>query len=156
MRRLSIPSFLDCSRSYRSMLGPTCKEIWRLLSPWPSVWRYIRVETGPRRQPKDPKSSKIRKREMWRKSRGACLGGPSRWSKSLKNSSQRRSRVARAQVERRPRGEDEGKCSATSVGATTSCEIASGRQLKKNFIPPWEKISLAPFAHTDGSPGWNP
>ena len=52
-----------------------------MLSPWPSVWRYIGVETGPRRQPKDPKSSKIRKREMWRRSRGARLGdrpgGPS-------------------------------------------------------------------------------
>ena len=47
-----------------------------------SVWRFIVVETGPRRQAKDPKSLKTRKREMWRRSRGARLGGPSRWSRS--------------------------------------------------------------------------
>ena len=31
---------------------------------------------------KAPQSLKTRKREMWHRSRGARLGGPSRWSKS--------------------------------------------------------------------------
>ena len=151
-----MPSFLDSSRICRSTLEPTCKEIWRLPSPWPSVWRCIVVEMGPRLQAKDPKSSKTRKREMWHRSRGARLGGPSRWSKLGKNNSQRRARAARAQVERRPREEDERKCNATIVVATTSCGIVmSGKKLKRNFVPPWEKTSPAPFAHTDGSLGWN-
>ena len=47
-----------------------------------SVSRFIVVEMGPRHQAKDPKSLKIRKSEMWRRSRGARLGGPSRWSRS--------------------------------------------------------------------------
>ena len=69
-----MPSFLDCSHTCRSTSGPTCKEIWRLPSPWPNVWRFIVVETGPRHQAKDPKSLKTRKREMWRRPRGAHLG----------------------------------------------------------------------------------
>ena len=53
----------------------------------------------------------------------------------------------RAQVEKRPRGEDGGKCSATIVVATTSCGIArSGRKLRRNFVLPREKSSPAPFS----------
>ena len=49
-----------------------------------------------------------------------------------------------------------GNRSATIVVVTTSCGIArSGWKLKRNFVPPWEKTSPAPFAHMDGSPGWN-
>ena len=60
-------------------------------------------------------------------------------------------------MEKRPRGEDEGKCNATIVVATTSCGIArSGRKLRRNFVLPREKSSPAPFTHTDGSSGWNP
>ena len=45
---------------------------------------------------------------------------------------------------------------ATIVVATISCGIArNGKKLKKSFAPPREKISPAPFAHTNGSPGWN-
>ena len=55
------------------------------------------------------------------------------------------------------RGEDGKRFNATIVVATTSCEIArSGRKSKRNSVPPREKISAAPFAHTDGTPGWNP
>ena len=61
--------------------------------------------------------------------------------------------MVRARVERRPRGEDEGKCNATIVVANTSCEIArSGRKLRRNFVLPRVKSSPTPFAHTDGSP----
>ena len=63
-------------------VGAHVQGIWRLPSLWPSVWRFIVVETGLRRRGKDPKSLKIRKREMWRRSRGARLGdrpvGPGR------------------------------------------------------------------------------
>ena len=75
----------------------------------------------------------------------------------LKNCSRRRARADQAQVERRPRGEDGKRFNATIVVVTTSCEIArSGRKSKRNSVPPREKISPAPFAHTDGTPGWNP
>ena len=64
--------------------------------------------------------------------------------------------MARARVERRPRGEDGKRFNPIIVVATTSCEIArSGRKSKRNSVPLWEKISPAPFAHTEGSPGWN-
>ena len=53
--------FLDYSHTYNSTLEPTGKEIRRLPSPWPSIWRFITVETGPRRQAKDPKSLKTEK-----------------------------------------------------------------------------------------------
>ena len=39
------------------------------------VWRFIVVETGPRRQAKDPKSLKTRKREMWHVGRGELVWG---------------------------------------------------------------------------------
>ena len=37
---------------------------------------------GAKTSGKGPKGLKIRKRKMWRRSRGARLGGPSRWSRS--------------------------------------------------------------------------
>ena len=66
--------------------------------------------------------------------------------------------AAWAQVERRPRGEDKGKCNATIVVATTSCGIVrSGRKLRRNFVLPREKSSPAPSpirtGHRDGTPG---
>ena len=49
-------------------------------------------------------------------------------------------------VERRPRGEVASGFNATIVVTTTSCEIArNGRKLRKNSVPPQEKISLAPL-----------
>ena len=150
-------SYLDCSRTSRSTWEPMCREIWRLPSQWPSVWRFIVVETGPRQVKRDPRNSKTRKRGCRRRSKGVRLGELSRWSKWLKNRSRRRARAARAQVERRPRGEDGKRFNATIVVATTSCWIArSGKKSKRNFIPPQEKTSPAPFTHMDGSLGWNP
>ena len=112
---------------------------------------------GPRLEEKDPKSLKARKRVVWRKSKGVNLGGPSRWSKWLKNSNKRRARVVRVLVGKRPNGEDGNGFNATIVAETTSCGIArSGRKSKKNSVLPRETESPAPFAHTDGSPGWNP
>ena len=139
------------------MWGPMCREIWRLPSQWPSIWRCTMVETGPRRVERDPRNLKIRKRGCWRKSKVVRLGGPSKWSKLLKNRSKRRARVAWARVERRPRGEVASGFNATIVVVTISCGIArNGKKLKKSFAPPREKISPAPFAHMDGSPGWKP
>ena len=53
--------------------------------PWPSVWRFTVVETGPRQVEveRDPRDIKVknRKRAMWHRSRGVRLGdrpgGPS-------------------------------------------------------------------------------
>ena len=153
-----IPSCLDCSRTCKSTWGPMCREIWRLPSQWPNVWRCTVVETGPRRVERDPRNSKIRKRECRRRSKGVRLGGPSRWSRLLKNRSKRR---ARAEFGLWWKEDQEGRTrkrfNATIVVATTSCEIArSGKKSKRNSVPPREKISPAPFAHMDGSPGWNP
>ena len=54
-------------------------------------------------------------------------------------------------------GEDEGKCNATIVAATISCEIArSGRRLRRNFVLPRGKSTPAPFAHTDWVTGMEP
>ena len=157
MRKRFTPSYLDCSRTCRSTWGPMCKEIWRLPSPWPSIWRFTMVEMGPRRVERDPRNLKIRKRRCQCKSKGVRLGGLSRWSRLLKTHSQRTVRVARAQVERRPRGEVASGFNATIVVVTISCRIArNGKKLKRSFAPPQEKMSPAPFAHTDGSPGWNP
>ena len=51
--------------------------------PWPNVWRFTVVETGPREVEveKDPKGlkTKNRKKGMWRRLRGARLGGLSEW-----------------------------------------------------------------------------
>ena len=157
MRNCFIPSCLDYSCTCRSTWGPMCREIWRLPSPWPSVWRFAVVETGPRQVETDPRNLKIRKRGCRRRSNGVRLGGPSKWSKFLKNRSRRRARVDRAQVERRQKGEDGKRFNATIMVATTSCEIeGSGKKSKRNFFPPHEKTSPAPFAHTNGSPRWNP
>ena len=57
---------------------------------------FIVVETGPRQVARDPKSSKIRKRVSHCRSKGARLGVLAKWSKSSKNSSQRRRRAAQA------------------------------------------------------------
>ena len=35
-------------------------------------------------------------------------------------------------------------------------DCRNGKKLRRSFAPPREKISPAPFAHTDGTPGWNP
>ena len=81
----------------------------------------------------------------------------SRWSKSSRNSSQRKARAAWAQVGKRQKEEDEKRFNATIVVATISCRVVkSGRKSKRNFVPPQEKTTLAPFAHMDGSPGWKP
>ena len=106
---------------------------------------------------KGPKKFKKQKKGMSAQVEGSSSVGPSRWSRLLKNRSKRRARADRAQVERRPRGEDGKRSNATIVVVITSCEIArSGRKSKRNSVPPWEKISPAPFAHTDGSLAWNP
>ena len=107
---------------------------------------------------RDPKSIKIKigKRGQWCKSRGARLEELSKWSMWSKNSSQRKVRVVRAQVEKGPREEDRDVLSATIVAETISCGIArNGRRKKRNFVPPRETKSLAPFTHTDGLLGWN-
>ena len=45
----------------------------------------------------------------------------------------------------------------TIVVEIISCVIArNGRKLRRSSVPPREKSSQAPFAHMDGSPGWNP
>ena len=65
--------------------------------------------------------------------------------------------MVQAMMERRPRGELASGYNATIVVATIPCEIArNGRRLRRSFAPPWETRCLAPFAHMDGSPGWNP
>ena len=78
--------FLDYSHANKNMWRPMCKAIWRLPLPWSSIWRSAVVETGPRQggKEKDPKGLKIksRKKVMWRKLRGARLGGLSRRSRS--------------------------------------------------------------------------
>ena len=85
------------------------------------------------------------------------MGGPSKWSRWLKNRSRKRARVVWAMVERRPRGEVASRFNATIVVGTISCRIArNGKKLKRSFVPPREKISPAPFVHMEGSPGWNP
>ena len=115
------------------------------------------VETGPRRQAKDPKSLKLKKKGNVAQVEGSSFGGTVQVVQVVKKAAKEGQGWLRAQVERRPRGEDGGKCNATIVVATTSCGIArSGRKLRRNFVPPREKTSPAPFAHTDGSPGWNP
>ena len=157
MRKRFIPSYLDCSRTCRSTWGPMCREIWRPPLRWPSVWRLIVVEMGPRQLKRDPRNSKRRKRGCPHRSKGVRLGEPSRQSRLLKNHSRRRARADQAQVERRQKGEDGKRFNATIVVATTSCKIArSGGKSKRNSVPPREKINPAPFPHTDGSPGWNP
>ena len=55
MKRHSMLFCLDYSHTYRNMLGPMCRVTWRLPLPWPSVWRYTMVETGPGHVEKDPK-----------------------------------------------------------------------------------------------------
>ena len=116
------------------------------------------VEMGPKqveveRDPKDTKM-KNRKRVQSRRSRGARLGGPSKWSRS---NNQRRARVARVPVERRQRGEDGSECNATIVAEIISCMTTRNiRRLRKSSVPPREIKCLAPFAHMDGSPGWKP
>ena len=106
---------------------------------------------------KGPKKYKNQKKGMSMQVEGSSPGGLFKWSNPSRNNTQRKARVARAWVERRPRGEDGKRFSATIVVVTTSCEIArSGRKSKRNSVPPREKISLAPFAHMDGTPGWNP
>ena len=85
------------------------------------------------------------------------MGEPSRWFKWSRKIRRKRAKVARGLVEKRPREEDERRYNATIVVATTSCGIVrSGKKLKRSFVPPRETENPAPFAHTDGSPGWNP
>ena len=104
------------------------------------------METGPRWVERDPRNLKIRKRGCRRRSKGVRLGGPSRWSKLLKNSSKRRARADQAMVERRPRGEDGKRFNATIVVVTTSYGVArSGKKSKRNFVLPREKSSPAPL-----------
>ena len=72
----------------------------------------------------------------------------------IKKPQPKKGKGGRAQVEKRPRGEDGKRFNATIVVVTTSCGIArSGKKSKRNFVPPWEKTSLAPFAHMDGRLG---
>ena len=125
-----------------------CKEIWWLPSQWPSVERFIVVETRPKRVGRDLENlkSKIRKRVEWHRSKGVCLGELSRWSKWLKSHNKRRPRVVRAMVERRPRGEVTSGYNATIVVATISCEIArNGRRLRRRFAPAWETRCFGPI-----------
>ena len=115
------------------------------------------METGPRQMVRDPESSKIRKKGIWHRSRGAHLGRPSRWSRSWKNHSQRRAKVVWARVEKRPKGEDERRFNATIVVVTTSCGIArSGKRLKRNLVSLREKTSRPPSpiwtGHQYGTP----
>ena len=148
---------LDYSHTYRNMLGPMCRVTWRLPLPWPSVWRYTAVERGPRQVEPKVLKTKNRKRGMWRRSRGARLGEPSRWFKWSRKIRRKRAKVAWGLVEKGPREEDERRYKATIVVVTTSCGIVrSGRKLKRSFVPPREIENLAPFAHTDRSPGGNP
>ena len=119
------------------------------------------VETGPRQVgvERDLKSLKIkiRKRVMWRRSRGARLGGLSRWFKWLKNRSQRKARAAWALVQKRLRGEDGSGFNSAIVAEIISCVIArNGKRSRKSSVPPWEKTSLAPSPIHMGSLGWNP
>ena len=114
------------------------------------------VEMGPRQVGRDPRNLKIRKGDVSVGLR-EFVWGTVRWSRLLKNYNKRRARVAQARMERRPRREVASGFNATIVVATISCRIArNGKKLKTSFAPPREKISLAPFAHTDGSLGWNP
>ena len=120
------------------------------------------VEMGPRQveMGKDPDNIEIknRKRVQWRRSRGARLGGPSKWSRWLRNSSQRRARLAWDPVDRRPRVEDRTGCNATIVAEITSCATArNGKKLRKSSIPPREIECPAPspvwMGHRDGTSG---
>ena len=62
-----------------------------------------------------------------------------------------------ALVERRLREEDGSMYNATIVAEIISCVIArNGKRLRKISVPPREKSSLGPFAHTDGLLGWSP
>ena len=62
-----------------------------------------------------------------------------------------------ARAERRSRGENGNGYNATIVAETTSCGIKrNGKRLKKNSVLLGETESPAPFAHMDGSSGWNP
>ena len=119
------------------------------------------VETGPRQVglETNPESLeiKIRKMVQWRKSRRARLGGLSRWSKWSRNNNQKWVKVARAQVERKPRGKDGSMYNAAIVAKIISCVIARNRRKsRRRSVPPQEKISLSLFTHTDRSPRWNP
>ena len=138
-------------------VGAHGREIWRLPSQWPSVWRCTMAEMGPRRLERDPRNLKIRKRGCQRKSKGVRLGGLSRWSRLLKNRNKRRARGVWAMVQRRLRGEVASGFNAAIVVATISYGIARNRKKsKRSFTPPREKSSLGPFVHMDGSLGWNP
>ena len=120
----------------------------------PEVYRG---RDGAKTTGKGPKKFKNQKKGSVAQVEGSSSGGTVQVVQAVKNSSQRRARAAQAQLERSQRGEDEGKCNATIVVVTTSCGIArSGRKLRRNFVFLWEKSSPAPFAHTDGSPGWKP
>ena len=106
---------------------------------------------------KGPKKFKNQKKGNVAQVEGSSSGGTVQVVQAVKKQQPKKGKGGLGSgVERRPRGEDERKCNATIVVVTTSCGIArSGRKLKRNFVPLREKTSLAPFAHTDGSLGWN-
>ena len=114
------------------------------------------VETGSRRLAKDPKSLKTRKREMWRRSRGARWrdrpGGPSHEETTAKE--------GQGRLGFRWKEAKEGRTKESPVPQLwlrpLLAGLQGGKKSKRNFVLPREKISPAPFAHTDGSRGGNP
>ena len=65
--------------------------------------------------------------------------------------------MAQVLVGKRPRGEGGSESNTTIVAEIISCMIArNGRKSRKISVPSQEKNSPAPFAHMDGSLGWNP
>ena len=70
-----MPSFLDCSRTCRSTLGPTCKEIWRLPSQWPSVSEVYCGGDRAKTSGKGPKKFKNQKKGNVAQVEGSSSGG---------------------------------------------------------------------------------
>ena len=65
--------------------------------------------------------------------------------------------MAQVPVERKPRGKDRSELNVTIMEEIISClTTTNGKRLRISSIPSWEIECPAPFAHTDGSPRWNP
>ena len=68
-----MPSFLDCSRTCRSTLGPTCKEIWRLSGR--QRLEVYRGGDGAKMSGKGPKKFKNQKKGNVAQVEGSSFGG---------------------------------------------------------------------------------
>ena len=115
MRRLSIPSFLDCSRPCRSTLGPTCKEIWRLPSPWPRLEVY-RGGDGAKATTKGPKKFKNQKKGNVAQVEGSSSRGTVQVVQAMKKQQPKKGRGGSSSSKKKPKRGGQKKVQCHNCG----------------------------------------